>query len=67
MWQLHSAAKSSHNIALSEKYKGSHTPVIYKGLKLISWRYLGLTYKDTWILHTIKCIQCTIYCTKWNN
>jgi hypothetical protein len=33
---------------------------------LISGRYLGLTYKDTWMLHLKKCIQYTRYSIKLN-
>ena len=31
--------------------KGNHTPVAYIRLKLISGRYFGPSYKDTWMLH----------------
>ena len=40
--------QSSHNQVVNMRsIKGNHIPVAYIRLKLISRRYLGLTYKDT--------------------
>jgi len=40
--------QSSHNqVVKMRSIKGNHIPVAYIRLKLISGRYLGLTYKDT--------------------
>jgi len=40
--------QSSHNQAVNVRsITGNHIPVVYIRLKLISGRYLGLTYKDT--------------------
>jgi hypothetical protein len=40
--------QSSHNEAVNVRSKkGNHLSVVYIRLKLISGRYLGLTYKDT--------------------
>jgi len=40
--------QSSHNQAVYVRsIKENHISVAYKRLKLISGRYLGLTYKDT--------------------
>jgi len=40
--------RSSHNQVVNMRsIEGNHIPVAYIRLKLISGRYLGLTYKDT--------------------
>jgi hypothetical protein len=43
------ATYTSYKVATinMKSIKGNHIPVAYIRLKLISGRYLGLTYKDT--------------------
>jgi hypothetical protein len=55
----------SHNQAVNVKsIKGNHIRVAYTRFKLISGRYLGLTYKDTWMLLIKKWIQYKRHCIK---
>ena len=48
MFQLHS---SHHQAVYVRSIRGNFIPAAYIRLKLISGRYFGLTYKDTWMLH----------------
>jgi len=54
IYQLQSSNNQAVNVG---SIKGNHVSVAYIRLKLISGRYLGLTYKDTRMLHIKKCIQ----------
>ena len=64
MFQLQS---SHHQAIYVRSIKGNYIPAVYIQLKMISGRYISLTYKGIWLLYITNCLQNTSNCIQLNN